>query len=56
MIDVSLKHESVKNKNFLNKKIMTTYSDIAQAKPKPSNVEVPLPNSSTIIREFLVAD
>ena len=33
-----------------------TYSDIAQAKPKPSYVEVPLPSSSMIIKEFSVAD
>lgn len=30
-------------------------SEIAQANPKPSYVEVPLPSSSMMIREFLVA-
>lgn len=32
------------------------YSDIAHANPNPSQVEVPLPNSSIIIKESLVAD
>jgi hypothetical protein len=32
------------------------HSEIAQAKPNPSLVEVPLPNSSMIISECWVAD
>lgn len=35
---------------------LSTYSDIAQARPKPSYVEVPLPSSSMMIKEFSVAD
>lgn len=31
------------------------YSEMAQAKPNPSAVDVPLPNSSTMINEQLVA-
>lgn len=32
------------------------YSEIAQARPKPSYVDVPLPNSSIMMRESSVAD
>ena len=32
------------------------YSEIAQARPNPSYVEVPRPSSSIIMREFSVAD
>lgn len=32
------------------------YSEIAQARPKPSYVDVPLPNSSMMMRESSVAD
>ena len=33
-----------------------SYSEIAQASPKPSYVDVPLPSSSIMIREFSDAD
>ena len=33
-----------------------TYSEIAQASPKPSYVEVPRPNSSIMIRDVSEAD
>lgn len=33
-----------------------SYCDMAQASPKPSYVEVPLPSSSIMISEFSVAD
>lgn len=32
------------------------YSEIAQARPKPSYVDVPLPSSSIMMRESSVAD
>ena len=34
---------------------MNTYSEIAQAKPKPSDVLVPRPSSSITSNEFAVA-
>ena len=35
---------------------MKSYSDMAQASPKPSLVDVPRPSSSIMMRESLVAD
>lgn len=46
---------SVKQVNSSLPRSRSTYSDIAQATPKPSAVEVPLPNSSMMMREFCVA-
>lgn len=34
----------------------TTYSEMAQASPKPSYVDVPRPSSSMMTKEFCVAD
>ena len=34
---------------------MISYSDMAQASPNPSYVDVPRPNSSIMISELLVA-
>lgn len=36
--------------------LLISYCDIAHASPKPSYVDVPLPSSSIMMREFSVAD
>lgn len=43
------------NNNLLISKDKKLYSAMAQANPKPSKVEVPLPNSSIMTRESFVA-
>jgi hypothetical protein len=53
--DVSVTQGSM-NKRKSGSKSKKTYSDMAQANPKPSYVEVPRPSSSMIINESFVAD
>ena len=44
------------NRNQINQKQKSNYSEIDQASPNPSNVDVPLPSSSMIISESEEAD